>query len=781
MSFLSVMRGARATARIAGLLIVLSLLVVFLFPVGAQGIDPPDNPVLGRLLSPDSARVVVRRAPCNCQPLSEGDADVLLLTLGTETGVDTDTHFHPLATLAFDRTLGEEDPGQWMAMWIFGPSAPGWRRTVRAFLPLPAGTPKASARTLEKLDQRLDEIQQGGEQVDLMIPDPVVHLANLGRYPRSQSIWAGIRRGLKWASVFNPAQMIYRSYLVRRKDRNERQFQRAYVALQWLLDQEFDGTREMAWLDTLNNLRFHLLRNRSFAGGWLEHADGLELVYNYESSTRVQLGKSSSWLQSAANEHLLGYQPIYRYTINGASYPIGGVLYYDPKLGAQPDPGWWSIANPFDLPYNPHTHPAVQRLAREHPDELIPLSVYIFQTNLALRPIIAVDFFAPGNPRHRERMQQLMILAKQWLTITTGSLAPARLPYRLTAWAANKKGFTWLVDKSSRNGIEELRLALEAGLYFDPPARRHLLERADQRVLNPLVKAGPVEERLAHIQYLSLRAHENHALCETVKQVREKMLDGLGVPTSLALEAQRQELAQRLQTWHHQVRLADFVAEPLGDFGSLGSLEEPLSYFLKADPLDASEFEKLLARLYTKLYRQELRLPAGRSVPELTATLELTRQVWQRTMVDPEAYERQRAKLEREARERHQRYLAKAEKKHRELLREFLKESQKELERAQRAGCDRDAAFPGSLEAHLAVLRDVLTVANSQEHLRTEVDRQASHLRRNLERLEVVLNQCPADRVQPWLAQSHQFSRDLARNLQEELSLEARANSVRGD
>jgi len=168
-------------------------------------------------------------------------------------------------------------------------------------------------------------------------------------------------------------------------------------------------------------------------------------------------------------------------------------------------------------------------------------------------------------------------------------------------------------------------------------------------------------------------------------------------------------------------------------------------------------------------------------VPELTATLELTRQVWQRTVADPEAYERHRAKLEREARERQQRYLAEAEKKHRKLLREFLKESEKELERAQRAGCDRDAAFPGSLEAHLAVLQDVLTVANSQEYLRAEVDRQASRLRRDLERLEVALNQCSADSVQPWLAQSHQFSRQLARNLQEELSLEARANRVRGD
>lgn len=775
------MRGARASARTARLLLILSLLVVFLLPASPQANDPSNDAVVGRLLSPDSARVVVRRAPCYCQPLREGDADVLLLLLGTESELDADTHFHPLATLAFDRTLGEEDPGQWMGMWVFGPSAPGWRRTFRAFLPLPVGAPTASTRTLEKLDQQLEEIQQGGDQADLLVPDPVVHLANLGRYPRSQSLWAGIQRGLKWANVFNPAQLIYRSYLVRRMDRNERQFQRAYVALQWLLDQEFDGTQEMAWLATLNDLRFHLLRNRSFAGGWLEHADGLELVYNYESSSRAQLGKSSSWLQSAANEHLLGYQPIYRYTTNGTGYPIGGVLYYDPKLAAQPDPGWWSIANPFDLPYNPHTHPGVQRLAREHPDELIPLSVYIFQTHLALRPIVAVDFFAPGNPRHRERMQQLMILAKQWLIITTGALAPARLPYRLTAWAANKKGFTWLVDKSSRKGIEELRLALEAELYFDPPARRLLLERADQRVLNPLVKAGPVEERLAHIQYLSLRANENHALCEQVKQVRERMLERLRVPKDLAPEAQRRELAQRLRTWHQQVRLADFVAEPLGEFGSLGSLEEPLSYFLEAEPLDTKEFEKLLARLYAKLYRQELRLPASRSVPELTATLELTRQVWQRTAADSEAYERQRAKLEREARERHQHYLVEVEKKHRQLLREFLKESQKELERARRAGCDRDAAFPGSLEAHLAVLRDVLNVANSQEHLRAELNRQAPRLRRDLQRLEVALNQCPADGAQPWLAESHQFSRELARNLQEELSLEARANRVRGD
>jgi len=743
---------------LAGCFLLLPSLLLSAGEGAAQG-----NALLGDLLSPHAARMTVRRDTCRCGSPGQ-EPEVVLLTLGSER--DDGTQFHALATFAFDRSLAEDEHGQWVSAWVFGPSAPGWRRQVRAFLPFPSGTPSASPSTLEKLEARLAEIRETPDTAELMVPDPTVHLGNLGRMPRGEGIWTGLRRGLRWADVFNPAQFIYRSYLNRRKDRSAREFQRTYLALQWLLDLEFDADKEVPWLDSANDLRFHLLRSRSFFGHWLEHADGVELVYNYDSSVRVQLGKSSSWLQSAANEHWLRHQAIYRYAANGTSFPVGGVLYYDPRLQARPDPGWWKVANPFDLPYNPHTHPAVQQLARENPDELIPLAVYIFETKLGLRPVIVMDFFAAGNPKTRERNQQLMVMAKDWLSVTTGSLDLERLPYRITAWAANKKGFTYLADKSSPMGIEELRIALQNHLYFDEELNAALQRKADQRVLNPLIKAGAVEERLADLQYASLRALDDQAVCSTVRKVRRAMVDRLQIPKGLDEKTEREEMRRRLAAWRQEVRLTDFASQPLEDFGSLETLTEPLAYFLDHEPVNRKKFEELLSKLYARLYKQQLRLPADHQVPELVAQLQLTRQVWQHVQRNPDDHQRHLARLEERAKQKHARNLAEQEKERWEQLRNYLKKNEEEIARAQRAGCDPQKAYPSRLEAHLTVLQDVLLAASADQGLAAEFERRTPRLQEKLEQLDATLSQCPLDREESWLAESHQNSLRLVRAVQ---------------
>lgn len=748
---------------------LVSLLLLSL-PASIASAQAPAEPILGRLLTPEGARVVARHEKCLCEPLSPDTADVFLVTVGTEIEGPEKTHFHPVAMLAFDHSLHEGQRGQWVALWTFGPSPAGWRRNLRALTPLPVGAPSTSEGKLEELRERLEEITQDSEEGDLLVPDPVVHLDNLGRFPRSRGIWGGVRRGLSWAGVFNPAQWIFRTYQHRRKDRRERDFQRAYLALQWLLDLEFSQGVDAAWVDTLVDLRFHLLRNRSFFGPWLQHADASELVFNYESDVRVQLGKTSSWLQSAANEHYLRYQPIYRYTENGARFPLGGVLYYDPRLAGQPEAGWWSTANPFDLPYNPHRHPEVQRLAQEHPDELIPLAVYTFQTNLALRPIIAIDFFAPANPRTRESTHELMILAKQWLALTTGSLSLERIPYRLIAWAANKKGYTLLVDKSSRLGIEELRLSLESHLYFEPELRRALLERADQRVLNPLIKPGPVQELVAHIQYESLRAEQDKAICHEVVEIRRAMTEKLKVPEGLSPEDRRAQLSSRLVAWRHQVRLQDFLSQPLEDFGSLGSLLTPLRYFLLNEPIDKEELSDLLVGLYARLYRQQLRLPAGRSVPELDQTLGLVRQVWRRQEPDDATLEKHVREVEHATRLEHQKELRRQEQEQREVLRRFMDQSLKELERAAQADCAQRQASAVELEARLWILLEIARAVQEGNHLQPQWERRLPRLRQGLTSLQEALGSCPPDTRDPWLEESRQSCRQLARALERALS-----------
>ncbi|MFQ5777490.1 MAG: hypothetical protein ACE5IP_05735 [Terriglobia bacterium] len=726
---------------------------------------------MGRIVSAEGARVVVERETYSCGPSFPGTPELLLLTLGTQSQKESETHFHPLASLAFDTTLpDEQQDGHWMALWVFGPSRAGWRRNARSLFPLPVGAPHASKKDLRRLERQQAKILAAPDQADLKVPAPVLHLANLGRSSPGQGIWSGLKRGLSWANVVNPAQFLFRTYLVRRKDRRERDFKRTYLVLQWLLDQEVsgEGEEDAAWLATLSDMRFHLLRNRSLFGRFLAHADMLELVYNYESDVRRQLGKSSSWLQSAANEHSLRYQAIYRYTENGTAFPIGGVLYYDPRLPA-PEPGWWEISNPFDLPYNPHVHPEVQRLARAHPDEWIPLAVYTFQTDLMLRPIIAIDFFAPGNPRTRESTQQTMVLFKQWLAITTGTLGAPQISYRLVSWAANKKGYTLLVTKSSRLGIEELRLALESDLYFKPELRSALLQQADQRVLNPLVKAGAVQERLAHIQYESLRAHNGRATCRAVAKVQRETMKRLNVTANLPPAERRRELTRRLRDWHQRVQLEDYVSQPLDDLGSLTSLEPPLRYFLEAEPAD---WNNLLARLYAKLYRQQLEAPAEGSRPELEAALNLTRQAWQQALPETQraSFETRVHRREAKVRARHARRRRDADKERAKLLREFLRTTHKQLKLARRGGCQQGEVAPTEIEAQLTMLLDIAQVAAREDSLRAELERYAPRLRTDVEELEAVLSQCSHDAPDPWRADAQQGALELARTLQQELS-----------
>ncbi len=758
------------------------LLVACLLPLYPSATVAADTgkglpPTVGTLLTPDGATVVVQRELYACQDGATAP-DISLLVLGAESDVGGQKHFHPLGALAFDRTLGAE-PGQWLAYWVFGLGpASGWKH-LQAFFPIPAGAPNVSEEELLRLEEDLGAIQRNPEKARLRVPGPVVTLANLDRSSMEDGFWGGLRRGLAWANVINPAQFVYRSYLHRRNDRQERKFQRAYVGLQWLNDLEFTHERDPQWVGTLNDLRFHALRNRTFFGRFLTHAEGMELVYDYESSVRVQLGKTSSWMQSAANEHQLRYQPIYRFSSNGARVPLGGVLYYDPSIGSLPEPGWWSVANPFDLPYNPHTNAEVQQRAREHPDELIPLAVYSFQTSLALRPIIVVDFFAPGNPRRRESGYEMMVLTKEWLAITTSMLGYERIPYEVVSWAANKKGFTYLVDRSSRLGIEEMRMALESDLYFEPALREDLLDRTDQRVLNPLARPGRVEEQLARIQFESLRAEGGRTLCRQVNEVRQKVQERLDVPDDQPAAAQQQEFARRLEAWRHQERLHDFIEARPHDLGSLASLREPLQYFLDNDPVKGPELEKALAKLYATLYRQQLLLPAGRTVPELDDALKLTRQVWQRSFAAEPDFRRQVARVEQQTQLRVEEDRRRLEEKRLRGLRVFLEETHKELKHAAGASCGPETPVPPELEAHLSLLADISPVAASDAKLRGEWKRHSRKLGTQLAALENHLSGC-ARATDPQRAEIEDSCLELARFLRQQLSQQPLARAAGG-
>ncbi len=411
----------------------------------------------------------------------------------------------------------------------------------------------------------------------------------------------------------------------------------------------------------------------------------------------------------------------------------------------------------------------MQRLAQENPHELIPLALYTFQTSLALRPIVVVDFFDPGNPRRRESGYEMMVLTKEWLAITTGMLGYERIPYHVVSWAANKKGFTYFVDRSSRLGIEELRMALESDLYFDPALREDLLDRADQRVLNPLVRPGRVEEQLARIQFESLRAEGGRALCRQVNEVRDTVRERLGVPEDQPTAEQQQEFTRRLEAWRHQARLQDFIAARPGDLGSLAILQEPLQYFLTNEPVKGPELEKVLAKLYATLYRQQLLLPGGRTMPELDATLELTRQVWQRRFTIDADFERQRARVEQQTQARAAEEQRRLDEKRLRGLRAFLEATHKELKQAARVACGPETPVPPELEAHLSLLMEISQMAAGDPELRGEWQRHTGKLEMELAALESRLSSC-ARATDLQRAEIEGSCLELARLLREQLS-----------
>lgn len=752
-------RKHKLTFERAGILLV-CLLVLGVSPLLGQK-KPPDIP-LGRILDTDSAQIVVRREHCRCEPV-DGQADILFLTVGVETKEETGTRFQPVASYAFDQSIGKGDTGEWLGMWVYGPTGSGFFRHVAAWLPFPMGSPKASRKKLAKLERRLEQLQANDPKARRTAPSTYLNLTQVGRFPRAGGFISVLQRVLRWTDVYNPAQLVYRTYFSRRKDRGNRNFQRAQLALYWLMDAEFDSPQDREWLQTVFDIRFHVLRTRSLFGRFISAEAAGDMVLGYESTVRERLGKTSAWMQQAANEHYLRYEPIYRQTSSRRSLPVGGVLYYDPRLPPG-DPGWWKVSNPFDLRINPHTHPAVQELAREHPDDLIPLAVYTFQTNLRLRPIIAIDFFSPGNPRVRENNQQLMSLLGNWLAIATGGLSLERIPYRAVTWAANKKGYTWFVNQSSSQGMEEMRLALETGLYFQPELRQQLLQRADKRVINPLIRSGPEERVRARLQYQSLRADNFKALCRQVGKIRRKMMERLAVSPALPLPERRREFALQLQSWRQLQRLRTVAGRAAGDYGSLEELREPLDYFLAAKLPLPRDLAKVSKHTYEELHMAELFLSGGHGLPELAALREQTLAVWRRAAESrgDKKFETQLAQAKNQAQEQFQKFQKKRAQHQAKQLRKLLKESRKELQRAARAGCDPSQSSRADLESFLALLRDVALVSRESEPLRAEIEKQRSGLEQILRQVDSSLAQCPRRNTGVYVAQRHAAGREMA-------------------
>ncbi|MFQ5927327.1 MAG: hypothetical protein ACE5MH_07830 [Terriglobia bacterium] len=737
----------------------------------------------GRLTAPEPARVVVEKVPCDCESESDIEADVLLVTLGTESWEDGKRHFHPVVSLAFDRLLAEEEPGQWVVLWNLGVSSAGWRRTLRAFFPFPVRPPKASEKKLAQLTAKLEQLRAGKGRTGGLAPAPYTDLSRLKPATASHGTTMALKRVLNWVGVFNPAQLVFRTFLLHRKDRAERTFQRTYLGLGWVIDAEFDGAAETSqWLKNLNDVRFHLLRERSFFGRWVRHADSLALVYNYDNKVRENLAKGSSWLQAVANEYHLHYEPIHRFTVNGATVPAAGVLYYDPRKAPLPERARWLTPNVFDLGYNPFTLRKIQRRARENPEQLIPLALYVFQSELGLRPIIVADFFASNNPRLRETAQQGMEWLREWLVVSTGFFSVERLAYRVGSYIANRKAFTLLVNKSARLGVEELRLALESHLYFDSEQRHDLMQQVDKRVQNPLVKAAPVEALRAALQYEGLRADGARAVCQAVNRVRRKLARRFQIPDEVAAPARWVELRGRLAEWQVRRHIRGLLARGFAELGALAALEEPLAYFEKNSSAERKS-AVVLRDLYAALFWEELQLPPGTRFTDVSLTGERVARLWARLETahggSPVEFERERARVESATRARLQQEESQRQTEQVRFLREFLEDAHAKMKQV---GCGQSGVSLADVEMYLEMLQGLpATLAHNPQLAREFRRRHARRLQRDLARLQQALAQCPPDGRDPWQLEQRQAALVLARAADERLFAPGNLLSANGE
>ena len=172
----------------------LSFLLLIPLPSLAEVKQSSKSPLVGGLLSPEAAEMTVRREVWRCAPVADEDEDIVLLTLGTKGEYEGEQHFHPIASLAFDRYFDSHPLGQWTALWVYGPSGAGVWSHLRAVAPIPYGRPHASTSDLERLEKRQHDLETQAEDARLLVPDPVIELARLEQFPHGQGFWGGLDR-----------------------------------------------------------------------------------------------------------------------------------------------------------------------------------------------------------------------------------------------------------------------------------------------------------------------------------------------------------------------------------------------------------------------------------------------------------------------------------------------------------------------------------------------------------------------------------------------------------
>ncbi len=578
----------------------------------ASGVAWASEPALGHVPADDGCyRVSVRDEVLEpVQPKLEGER-LVLSTVGVVDSCGEHEEFHPLVSFLVDQSFPEAPRGEWLALWNLGRKSPGWLSRMRAAFPAFLAKKRARGRELRGLEKKIARLEaEEGRSRNI----PGAHLDVTEKHRRSKiglvlsSIKSGLGFGLRRSGLDHiafPVQVFYRNYLLRARDLQQREFEHSYLGLLWYDDLARGGEDLSLHPEWVEEIKFRLLADRHILGTWVDPDERQHFVHGYESELRDHLWGTSCFLASVANLHHLGYEEVQRYSATGVPLALGGILYYDPELAPEPSQVEWSVANPFDLTYNPFKNEEVQRAARG--GQRVPLALYVYQSNLALKPIIAVDFFRPDNPRLREAATYWRRLGNEALSSVSNVDLIYEILRRSSSFAANRKGLTWFTDKKLALGLEELRLSLISHMYFEPDRADEMLEQLERALINPLVQPGKVQRLRARYHHGLLLANQGAEVIELGRRLRDKK-----VRRALDLDSKRvstehyAEYRQFLEQKEAARTLKLYLAEAHLSGVPRHQLQHALQVLARKTTLEQAELLETIQR-----FRRRLELESG--------------------------------------------------------------------------------------------------------------------------------------------------------------------------
>jgi hypothetical protein len=287
-----------------------------------------------------------------------------------------------------------------------------------------------------------------------------------------------------------------------------------------------------------------------------------------------------------------------------------GILYIR-GAGLPDPPPAWPNRNPFDLDYNPFTHPELNEWMQQDPEKRIPLAFYVFLSSYRLKPVLVADFVKPGRPRAQEYTSALKLGLNNFFAVTRIPLFVTSLK-RAADYGMNRKDASSFVTKSKVSGIESARLFARLGWNFDDDTNHLLLKAMEARTSNPLAGSFKRQAVAAEGNLKALLDERDNDLGLFLRVLFENRIrselalgDRAVFPADLdAYEKQRRyrRAARLIESFNDQVHISAYSWEKLAEAWRVVRESDP-----RADSPLARQFIGRLSAAYPNGIPEEYR------------------------------------------------------------------------------------------------------------------------------------------------------------------------------